>query len=140
LPRGKMADVSTRFDHLTVTVSDFAVALRFYDAALGALGLVRLHELGDEEEDDAELEAAAFGLADGPAVVWLVAGTAPTNALHIAFRADARGDVERFHAAALAAGGTSRNAPRRWPIFRRGEYNALVADPEGNLVEAVSTE
>jgi catechol 2,3-dioxygenase-like lactoylglutathione lyase family enzyme len=135
-----MAVVPARFDHVTVTASDFATVLRFYDATLGALGLSRLHELGDEEEDDAEVEAAAFGPPDGAAVLWLVAGGAPTRVLHIAFRADSRADVERFHEAAVAAGGISRNAPRRWPIFRRGEFNAVVADPDGNLIEAVAPE
>ena len=127
-------------DHVTVSVADFAAGLRFYDAALGALGLARLHELVDEEEDDAELEAVAFGEPDGRAVLWLVAGARPTAALHLAFRAGTRAEVEVFHAAALAAGGTSHDAPRRWPIFRRGEFNALVADPDGNLIEAVSQE
>ncbi|HEY2273503.1 MAG TPA: VOC family protein, partial [Jatrophihabitantaceae bacterium] len=90
--------------------------------------------------DDVELEAAAFGPPDCPAVLWLVAGATPTRATHVAFRADTREDVERFHEAAVAAGGISRNAPRRWPIFRRGEFNAVVADPDGNLIEAVAPE
>ena len=126
-------------DHVTVTASDFAASLRFYDAALGALGLRRLHELGDEEEDDAAVEVAAYG-ADDRATLWLVSGPAPTESVHVAFRADDRTEVERFHDAAVHAGGTSHDAPRRWPIFRRGEFNAIVRDPDGNLVEAVGTE
>jgi catechol 2,3-dioxygenase-like lactoylglutathione lyase family enzyme len=135
-----MACVPARFDHVTITATDFAASLRFYDAALAPLGLVRLHELGDEEEDDAAVEAAAFGPADGAPVLWLVSGPAPTRAAHIALRADRREAVERFHAVALESGGSSRSAPRRWPIYRRGDFNALVADPDGNLVEAVSGE
>ncbi|HZZ95792.1 MAG TPA: VOC family protein [Jatrophihabitantaceae bacterium] len=129
-----------RFDHVTISASDFAASLRFYDAALAPLGLARLHELGDEEEDEAAVEAAAFGPVDGRPVVWLVSGPAPTRAAHLALRADRRDDVERFHAAALGSGGSSRSAPRRWPIYRRGDFNALVADPDGNLIEAVSGE
>jgi catechol 2,3-dioxygenase-like lactoylglutathione lyase family enzyme len=135
-----MATVTARLDHVTVAASDFAASLAFYDAALEPLGLIRLHELGDEEEDDPELEAAAFGAQDGPAVLWLVSGRVPTRGLHLAFRAGERQQVERFHAAALAAGGTSHGAPRRWAIFRQGEFNAIVRDPDGNLVEAVSGE
>jgi catechol 2,3-dioxygenase-like lactoylglutathione lyase family enzyme len=135
-----MAVVPARFDHVTLAASDFAAGLAFYTDALAPLGFVRLHELGDEEEDEAVLEAAAFGPPDGPPLLWLVSGMAPTRAVHVAFRADDRGEVERFHAAALAAGGTSHGAPRRWPIFRRGEFNAIVRDPDGNLVEAVSAE
>lgn len=131
---------------MTIAVADLAASLRFYDAALGALGLRRLHELGDEEEDDAAVEVAAYGdrEAERSAQLWLVSGSgaAPTTAapVHIAFRAEDAGQVERFHTAAVAAGGRSHDAPRRWPIFRRGEFNAIVVDPDGNLVEAVGSE
>jgi hypothetical protein len=48
--------------------------------------------------------------------------------------------VEAFYAAGAAAGGRPHDAPRRWAIFRRGEFNAVVADPDGNRIEAVSGE
>jgi catechol 2,3-dioxygenase-like lactoylglutathione lyase family enzyme len=136
---------AARLDHVTIAVSDLPASLRFYDAVLGALGLRRLHELGDEEEDEAALEVAAYGAGDDDrsAQLWLVSrsdGAAGPAPVHLAFRADDAGQVERFHAAALAAGGTSHDAPRRWPIFRRGEFNAIVVDPDGNLVEAVGSE
>ncbi|MGH8962085.1 MAG: VOC family protein [Jatrophihabitantaceae bacterium] len=134
-----MAGVRARLDHVTVSASDFALSLAFYDAALGALGLHRVVELGDEEEDGAELEVAAWGTGD-VAVLWLVAGAAPTRGVHLALRADSPADVEAFHRSALAAGGRSHDAPRRWPIFRAGEFNAIVLDPDGNLVEAVASE
>ena len=127
-------------DHVTVTASDFAASLAFYDATLATLGLVRLYELGDEEEDDAEVEAAAFGPADGQAVLWLVVGTTPTRGSHLALRVEHRKDIERFYAAALAHGGRDHSAPRRWALFRRGDFNAIVRDPDGNLVEAVAPE
>ena len=127
-------------DHVTVTASDFTAGLRFYDATLGALGLRRLHELGDEEEDDPAVEVAAYGQDGGSASFWLTSGAAVTRGVHVAFRAESAEQVERFHAAALAAGGTSHDAPRRWPIFRRGEFNAIVRDPDGNLLEAISPE
>ena len=58
----------------------------------------------------------------------------------MAFRAGSAAQVASFHADALAAGGTSHDAPRRWPIYRRGEFNAIVLDPDGNLLEAISDE
>ena len=130
----------TALDHVTVTASDFARSLAFYDAALGALGLARVAELVDEEEEAPEVEAAAWGPADGPGFLWLVAGPTPTAGLHLRIRARTRGEVETFHAGAVQAGGRSRSAPRRWPVYRRGEFNAIVADPDGNLLEAVATE
>lgn len=130
---------ANRLDHVTVTASDFGASLRFYDAALGALGLERLHELGDEEEDNPAVEVAAYG-TDERAAVWLVTGPGPTTRAHLAFRAESAAQVAAFHADALAAGGISHDAPRRWPIYRRGEFNAIVLDPDGNLLEAISAE
>lgn len=129
-----------RLDHVTVVTGDLATSAAFYDEALGALGLVRLVDLVDEEEDDPATEAIAYGGPDGPGLVWLVAGTPASRRLHLCFRAGDRAAVEAFHAAAVAAGGSSHDAPRRWPIFRTGEFNAIVADPDGNLLEAVSDE
>ena len=130
----------TVLDHVTVTAADFAASLAFYDAALGALGLVRLAELVDEEEDAPVLEAAAWGPADAQGVVWLVSGLPATTGLHIRLRAESRQQVETFHDAALRAGGAEYAAPRRWLLYRRGDFNAIVADPAGNLVEAVAPE
>ena len=126
-------------DHVTISASDFAASLAFYEAALSALGLTRLAELVDEEEEDAKVEAAGWGVDGAPAAIWLVTGT-PSGGAHLRLRADSRREVEAFHAAALTAGGTSAAAPRRWPIYRRGEFNAIVRDPDGNLIEAVCAE
>ena len=117
--------------------ADFAASLAFYDAALGALGLTRLAEFGDEEEDQAPVEAVAWG-SEQP-MLWLVQG-APTRHVHLAFAAADRSAVDAFHAAAVAAGGVSSGAPRRWAIYRRGRYGAIVRDPDGNLVEVTAPE
>ena len=126
--------------HITLCAGSFETSLAFYDSALGALGLVRVQEFGDEEDDDAELEAAGYGLPDQAPQFWLVTGGEPTRGSHAAFAAGSRAEVEAFHAAAVAAGGTSRQAPRRWEIYRAGYFGAVVADPDGNLVEAALDE
>jgi catechol 2,3-dioxygenase-like lactoylglutathione lyase family enzyme len=127
-------------DHVTLTALDIRSALAFYDTALGALGYARVAELVDEEEDDAAVEAVGFGLPGGAAQLWVVAGTAPTTGVHVRFRAAERTAVAAFHERALAAGGQEHSAPRRWPISRRGEFNAIVRDPAGNLIEVVAPE
>jgi catechol 2,3-dioxygenase-like lactoylglutathione lyase family enzyme len=127
-------------DHVTVTASEFPAASVFYDAALGSLGLVRVDELVDEEEDEPELEAVAWGRPDEAGVLWLVRGADITTGLHLRFRAESRSQVESFHDAAVRNGGSSFTAPRRWVLYRRGEFNAIVADPDGNLIEAVAAE
>jgi catechol 2,3-dioxygenase-like lactoylglutathione lyase family enzyme len=127
-------------DSLTLTAPDLAPVLAFYEAALPPLGLDRVAELVDEEEDEAPVEAVGWGPAGGEATVWVIAGSTATTGLHLRFRADSPAEVETFHAAAVQAGGRTFTAPRRWPIYRRGEFNAIVRDPLGNLVEAVAPE
>lgn len=135
-----MGAVPTRLSHVTITATDFAAGLAFYDAALGALGLARSAEYGDEEEDQPQVEAAGWSAPGSAPVVWLVVGGEPTRGAHVCLRADGPGAVRAFHAAACAAGGRSHAAPRRWTVYRRGEFGAAVYDPGDNLVEVVSPE
>jgi len=127
-------------DHVTLTVADLDRSLAFYDAALRPLGGMRVSELVDEEEDEPVVEAVGYGLADEPARLWVVRGAPVTTGLHVRLSAPDRAAVQAFHDAAIAAGGTVFAAPRRWPIYRRGEFNAMVRDPDGNLVEVVAPE
>lgn len=130
----------TSLEHVTITAADFPAALSFYESALATIGLVRLDELVDEEEDDPPVEAAAWGTPDGVRVLWLVAGSTPTLGLHLRFSVESRVEVETFYSEAVRHGGQSRSAPRRWPLYRRGEFNAIVTDPAGNLFEVVAPE
>ncbi len=127
-------------EHVTITAANFAASLAFYDAALGALGLVRLAELVDEEDDDSVLEAVGWGAPDAPASVWLVVGAPATSGLHLRLQAISRQEVETFHRDALRHGGSHFAAPRRWTPYPRGEFGAMVRDPAGNLIEAVAPE
>jgi catechol 2,3-dioxygenase-like lactoylglutathione lyase family enzyme len=127
-------------DHVTITVADLGRGLAFYDAALAALGVARVSELVDEEEDDSPVEAVGYGPADERAQLWIVRGATPTRGLHLRLVAPDRAAVQAFHDAAVAAGGTAFAAPRRWPIYRRGEFTTMVWDPDGNLVEVVAPE
>ncbi|GIF76686.1 hypothetical protein Asi02nite_62040 [Asanoa siamensis] len=61
-----------------------------------------------------------------------------TKASHLAFAASSRAAVDAFHAAAVAAGRTSRHAPRFRSQYRA--YCAFVNDPDGNNIEAVHKE
>jgi hypothetical protein len=131
--------VSAALAEVTITAAEFARSAAFYDAALGALGMQRVIELGDEEEDAAPAEAIGWGPGEH-AVLWLVAGRPVTRGAHVRLRARSRTDVESFYRAGLAAGGGGHDAPRRWAIYRAGEFNAILLDPDGNLLEAVAAE
>ena len=107
-------------DHVHIRVRDLEWSRRFYQAALGALGLELRSGDGFFFSDE------LFVSADGP----------PTGNLHLAFAADDEETVRRFHAAAIAAGGKDNGAPGERD-YHPGYYGAYVFDPDGNNVEAV---
>jgi catechol 2,3-dioxygenase-like lactoylglutathione lyase family enzyme len=114
-------------DHVHLVVRDLEASRRFYRAALGALGL----ELTWEGEQAFACDELYVSSADevGPHA------TGPHRA-HLALQAADRAAVDRFHAAALAAGGRDNGPPGERP-YHAGYYGAFVLDPDGNNVEAV---
>jgi catechol 2,3-dioxygenase-like lactoylglutathione lyase family enzyme len=117
--------------HLSFGVSDLTRATAFYDAVMGALGFRRVWispngvGYGLEEGKD---KLALFPRADA---------TPPGVGFHLAFDADDRAGVDRFHAAALLAGGTSVGPPGLRPHYGASYYAAFVIDPDGHKLEAV---
>jgi catechol 2,3-dioxygenase-like lactoylglutathione lyase family enzyme len=121
---------SVVIDHLTVGVSDLETSRRFYTRALEPLGFSEIGPWSDANRE------AAFGLEEandfGISEKYEAGGQ-----LHIAFAADARDQVDAFHAAALAAGGRDNGAPGPRPEYSATYYGAFVLDPDGHNVEAV---
>ena len=68
--------------------------------------------------------------------LWVDRASGPVSRVHLAFQAADRAQVDRFHAAALAAGGRDNGAPGERP-YHPGYYGAFVFDPDGNNIEAV---
>jgi catechol 2,3-dioxygenase-like lactoylglutathione lyase family enzyme len=119
-------------DHISVAVRDLERAARFYEPTLAALGLSRL-----------VTRPATIGFGKTYSEFWinLRANMAPVeegSGVHICLRAKSAGDVDAFHAAALAAGGRSDGAPGLRPHDRVKYYAAFVKDPDGNRIEAVT--
>ena len=108
-------------DHVHIRVRDLEASKRFYRAAMRALGLDLTWE-GDGAFAAAEL----FVSDDGE----------PTARVHLAFQAADREAVDRFHEAALAAGGRDNGGPGE-RHYHPGYYSAYALDPDGNNVEAV---
>jgi len=114
-------------DHVHLVVRDFEASKRFYRAVLGVLGI----PIGGEGDD--------YFWADELFVSSVTSRTATgqaTGRVHLAFQAASREVVERFHAGALAAGGTDNGPPGERP-YHPGYYAAFVLDPAGNNIEAV---
>ena len=114
-------------DHLQLVVRDLQASKRFYTAVLGALGI----PLGGEGEDYFWADELFVSSKDSAAALGTLTGR-----VHLAFQAKDRGGVDRFHAAAIAAGGKDNGAPGERP-YHPGYYAAFVTDPDGNNVETV---
>jgi catechol 2,3-dioxygenase-like lactoylglutathione lyase family enzyme len=120
-------------DHVSLGVSDLERSLRFYDAALQPLGLVRIVNFENRGSD--------YGSAPGTLGVEFTitreSNVVPAMGMHICFRARDREAVAAFHRAALAHGGRDDGAPGLRPIYHASYYGAFVIDPDGHRVEAV---
>jgi len=119
-----MADVQnwdwTRaiFDHVHLRVADLERSRAFYAAALEPLGIPLLLDTPHL------IQLANLALsADKP----------PSTGAHLAFTAGSRAEVDAFHAAAIAAGGTDNGTPGPRDY---GPYAAYVLDPDGTNLEA----
>jgi catechol 2,3-dioxygenase-like lactoylglutathione lyase family enzyme len=122
------------FDHLSLGVADLARSAAFYDAALAALGYVRL------AQNARSVCYGPPGYTGEPPFAIIAHGPearAPGAGFHLAFRAPDRAAVEAFHAAALAHGGVDEGPPGVRLHYDPGYYAAFVRDPDGHRLEAV---
>lgn len=106
------------FDHVHLRVADLKRSRTFYLATLEPLCIPLLL-------DTPQLVCFA-NLA-------LSADTPPSTGVHLAFTAGSRKQVDAFHAAAIAAGGSDNGAPGPREY---GPYAAYVLDPDGTNLEA----
>jgi catechol 2,3-dioxygenase-like lactoylglutathione lyase family enzyme len=130
------------FTYVCLGTSDPERAARFYDAVLGTLGHRR-------REAGADWEAAGWrgwgtyernGTSE--LALWLCLPfdgrpASAGNGTMVAFSARSWGEVQEFHAQALAHGGTSEGAPGLRPQYAPDLYAAYLRDPDGNKLAAV---
>ncbi len=121
LHRGRLVD------HIQLVVRDLAASKRFYQAVLGVLQI----PLGGEADDYFWADELFVSNQKRPA-----ANGELTGRVHLAFQGKSREAVERFHTAAVAAGGRDNGAPGERP-YHPGYYAAFVTDPDGNNIEVV---
>lgn len=114
-------------DHIQLVVKDIAASRRFYEAVLGVLGI----PIGGGGEDHFWADELFVSSRDSAAALGALTGRH-----HLAFQAQDRTMVEKFHAAGLAHGGQDNGAPglRR---YHADYYAAFLLDPDGNNIEAV---
>src|ERR1043165_2875759 len=117
------------FDHLSVGVADLERAAALYDAALAALGYVRLFQSARAVcygPPGFEGETPFAIIQHGPEA------KAPGPGFHVAFVAPSREAVDRFHAAALSHGGVDEGPPGIRESYDPGYYAAFVRDLDGH--------
>lgn len=117
------------FSHVFIGASDVQKSAAFYDAALGALRIKNLGPFGNGW--------VLYG-RDKPAFIIARPGNgeAPSsNSATIGFAAASTAEVDAFHAAGLAHGGTDEGQPGPRGHLP-GAYAAYLRDPAGNKVTA----
>ncbi|WP_317932103.1 VOC family protein [Halioxenophilus sp. WMMB6] len=114
------------FTHVVVGSNDIQKSKAFYDAVLAAIGMQCLMAV-----DDARLMYGTDSLAfivtkprNGEPATFANGGT-------IGFKADTSAQVDAFHAAALANGGSCEGEPGPREVVPNA-YGAYVRDPDGN--------
>jgi len=115
------------FSNVFLGAADIDQSVAFYDAALGALGIDNLGPFGNGW--------VLYG-RDKPAFIIARPGNgeAPSsNGATVGFAAATTAEVDAFHAAGLAAGGTAEGEPGPRGHLP-GAYAAYLRDPAGNKV------
>ena len=115
------------FSHVFIGAKDVDSSIKFYDAALAPLGVKNMGPFGD-----------GFHLygKDKPAFILAKPGNGemPTsNGTTIGFAAASTADVDAFHKAGLANGGSDEGAPGPRGHLP-GAYAAYLRDPAGTKV------
>jgi catechol 2,3-dioxygenase-like lactoylglutathione lyase family enzyme len=116
------------FTHCCLGANDVAQSRKFYDAALGALGIKNLGPMGDN--------AFLYGVGSPEFLVTKPRDGSPATGANggtLGFAAPTRAAVHAFYEAGLANGGTDEGAPGP-RAFTPTAYAAYLRDPSGNKI------
>jgi catechol 2,3-dioxygenase-like lactoylglutathione lyase family enzyme len=118
--------------YATVGVNDLAASAVFYDAVMSVVGAVRCF---------ASDHSIGYADAAGDQKLWINQPydgqpACVGNGSMVGFAAVSRAQVDAFHAAGLAAGGTCEGKPGLRD-YGPNVYLAYLRDPVGNKISAV---
>lgn len=128
--------------HVDLVCRDLERSLAFYAAVFGDLGLQPPYEVGGERGETIyymrypQPGSGSLGLRQAleeqPFELY-----AP-GFHHLALAVERGADVDRAHAAALAAGAEILHAPQLWPVYHPDYYATFFLDPDGFRLEVAS--
>ena len=124
------------YSHVAVGAADIGRAAQFYDPLLATLGLTRVRTF------KIAIAYAPQGFAGIEPPFWVLRPQDrqpqhPGNGHTVAFNAKTRAEVDAFHSAVLAAGGSDEGAPGLRPHYHPNYYGTYVRDRDGNKLCAV---
>ncbi|KRW62756.1 VOC family protein [Pseudomonas sp. TTU2014-080ASC] len=126
-----MADLNPCIlSHISIGTNQFEKAAAFYDQVLATLDCTRIMS---------HPGAIAYGKLYPEFWLQIPADGKPAsigNGYHVAFQADSREAVDRFYAAALAAGAQDDGPPGPRPDYGAPYYGCFVRDLDGHKIEA----
>lgn len=118
------------FTHLVLGADDLPAARKFYDAALG--------ELGIPPGKDAGIDRVVYAGPEGMLLLTKPIDGKPAsfgNGITIGLSAPNVAAVDAFHALGIAAGGSDEGAPGAREAIPNS-YAAYLRDPTGNKIVA----
>ena len=117
--------------HVSIGTNKFEKAVEFYDKVLGVLGAHRIVDIPG---------AVSWGKQFPEFWVQRPFDGAPAqqaNGTHFAFLAASKDEVDKFHAAGLAAGASDDGMPGPRIEYSEAYYGAFLRDLEGHKIEAM---
>jgi catechol 2,3-dioxygenase-like lactoylglutathione lyase family enzyme len=122
-------------DHVTLTVNDVERSGPFYDKVLGALGFERIP--GDSfvswQNDHMNIDMVPAAAAEKG----LTFNRYRVGLHHLAFKAKAKEDVDRFYQFLVSEQVTILDSPAAYPQYAPHYYAVFFADPDGMKLELV---
>lgn len=130
------------FTYICLGTNDLERATRFYDPVMATLGHARCNTT-----DEPDWESwVGWGIYENHGAreeaLWLCQPhnhqpATVGNGTMVSLKATSWAQVDAFHAAALAHGGTSEGAPGLRPQYNPDFYAAYVRDPDGHKLAVV---